>query len=103
MSVAVALSDATAAFKDRFRASSALTAFTNAFGPHVPRRLFVVFGLQTVAGLQLLDDADAPGPLQIVAVCFLIGIARAWEMIGGPHNFVGGTKRLRPAASRAPG
>jgi hypothetical protein len=51
--------------------------------------LLVVFGLQTLSGFQLLDDANATGPLETVAilvvVCFLIGIARAWEMIGGPH------------------
>lgn len=51
--------------------------------------LLAVFGLQTLTGAQLLSDRHDTGPLETVAilvvVCFLIGVARAWEMIGGPR------------------
>lgn len=51
--------------------------------------LLAVFGIQASAGFELLDDRHATSPLDTVAilivVCYLIGIARAWEMIGGPH------------------
>jgi hypothetical protein len=48
----------------------------------------VVFVLQLWFGLRLVTDADDHGALQgvcvLVVVCFLVGIARAWELIGGP-------------------
>ena len=48
----------------------------------------VVFALQLWFGLRLAaDDADvgaARGVCVLVVVCFLVGIARAWELIGGP-------------------
>jgi hypothetical protein len=51
--------------------------------------LAVVFVFQAEAGLRLIHDHDDSGALQtvgiLVVVCFLIGVARAWEMIGGPH------------------
>lgn len=48
----------------------------------------VVFALQLWFGLRLAaDEGDvgaARGVCVLVVVCFLIGIARAWELIGGP-------------------
>ena len=50
--------------------------------------LTVIFAFQAVEGIRLIADEDNPDPLQTVAVlvvvCFLFGVARAWEMIGGP-------------------
>ena len=50
--------------------------------------LAVTFGVQLVAGLSQLSDARRDGPVTTIAVlvivCFLIGIARSWELIGGP-------------------
>jgi hypothetical protein len=48
----------------------------------------VVFALQLWFGLRLGGDDTDIGALRgvciLVVVCFLIGIARAWELIGGP-------------------
>jgi hypothetical protein len=49
----------------------------------------VVFALQLWYGLRLVstDDTDTGalhGICVLVAVCFFVGIARAWELIGGP-------------------
>lgn len=50
--------------------------------------LFVVFIVQLIAGIGLARHAGNRGDLQtictLVIVCFLIGIARAWELVGGP-------------------
>jgi hypothetical protein len=50
--------------------------------------LAVTFVLQVIQGADLLsrpDDADPVGTIAIlVIVSFLIGIARAWELMGGP-------------------
>jgi hypothetical protein len=50
--------------------------------------LTVTFGLQLWFGLRLAIDKGDSGALDgiaiLVIVCFLIGIARAWELIGGP-------------------
>jgi hypothetical protein len=51
--------------------------------------LAVVFVIQLVAGIGLDSDRHDPSDLQtvciLVVVCFLIGIARAWELVGGPN------------------
>jgi hypothetical protein len=48
----------------------------------------VVFVLQLIYGLNLAANAQDSGALHTLAVlviaCFLIGISRAWELIGGP-------------------
>jgi len=50
--------------------------------------LAVTFGFQLAAGLTELSNARRDGPVTTIAVlvivCFLIGIARSWELIGGP-------------------
>jgi hypothetical protein len=50
--------------------------------------LLATFGLQLYYALRLLSNAHdvgaARGIAVIVIVCFLIGIARSWELVGGP-------------------
>jgi hypothetical protein len=50
--------------------------------------LAITFGVQLVFGLRVLmhpGNADAVETIaEVVIVCFLIGIARSWELIGGP-------------------
>jgi hypothetical protein len=50
--------------------------------------LAVVFVLQFVEGLGVIADPANSGDVNTIAIlvvcCFLIGIARAWELIGGP-------------------
>jgi hypothetical protein len=50
--------------------------------------LVVVFALQLYYGIRLLVSEGDHGALDgisvLVIVCFLIGIARSWELIGGP-------------------
>ena len=50
--------------------------------------LAVVFVLQLISGLGVIADPGNSGDVNTIAVlvvcCFLIGIARAWELIGGP-------------------
>jgi hypothetical protein len=51
--------------------------------------LAVVFGFQIEAGVELLSDRHDTGPVETVAylviISYIIGISRAWEMIGGPR------------------
>jgi hypothetical protein len=50
--------------------------------------LAATFIIQLVAGVVSRAHPDRTGPVQTIAilviVCFLIGIARSWELIGGP-------------------
>jgi hypothetical protein len=50
--------------------------------------LAVTFVLQVMQGADLLSRPDDPGPVETIAILviisFLIGIARAWELMGGP-------------------
>jgi hypothetical protein len=56
--------------------------------------LVVTFALQLSFALRLIaratDVGGAQGIAILVVVCFLIGIARAWELIGGPSIGLGG-------------
>ena len=51
--------------------------------------LGTVFVLQLIAAVNLHGHARDDGPARTIAilviVCFLVGIARAWELIGGPE------------------
>jgi hypothetical protein len=44
--------------------------------------------IQLIEGAEVLVQPDNPGAVNTIAAlavaCFLIGIARAWELIGGP-------------------
>lgn len=55
--------------------------------------LLIVFVVQLIAGIGLERHAGDSGDLQIlcvlVVVCFLIGIERAWELVGGPSVSLG--------------
>ncbi len=50
--------------------------------------LIVTFVIQLIEGAQVLAQPGNSGDVNTIAalvvVCFLIGIARAWELIGGP-------------------
>ena len=50
--------------------------------------LAVTFAIQLNAAVDVLRRPSDPGPVMelalLVTVCFFIGIARAWELIGGP-------------------
>ncbi len=50
--------------------------------------LAVVFVLQLIEGLSVIADPSNSGDVNTIAIlivcCFFIGIARAWELIGGP-------------------
>jgi hypothetical protein len=50
--------------------------------------LAVVFVIQLIEGLGVSADAGNTGDVDTIAIlvvcCFFIGIARAWELIGGP-------------------
>jgi hypothetical protein len=52
--------------------------------------LVPVYGFQLVSAIELLQHPAATGALQteaiLVVVCFLIGIARAWELLGARHT-----------------
>jgi hypothetical protein len=70
--------------------------------------LVIVFILQVRYGLRLISRASDTGAARAIAilvvVCFLIGIARAWELIGGPSigftDEIGAILRTRRAQVR---
>lgn len=55
--------------------------------------LVVVFVFQFFSGIQLIFQPDNAGDVNTIAilviVCFVIGIQRAWELIGGPSIGLG--------------
>ena len=74
--------------------------------------LGVTFVLQLMSGLDVVNHPLDVGTVNSIAilviVCFLIGIARAWELIGGPsigigHEMVALARRAEAAADRARG
>lgn len=62
--------------------------------------LAVVFVVQLVAAIELSGDEADRGSLQaiciVVVICFLLGIERAWELVGGPRvRLIGSIARRR--------
>jgi len=55
--------------------------------------LAATFVLQLLAGVDVIADPTDAGTMRMIAVlvvvCFLVGIARAWELIGGPSIGIG--------------
>ncbi len=55
--------------------------------------LVITFGLQLVYGLKVISRSNDVGSVDgiavLVIVCFLIGVARSWELIGGPSIGLG--------------
>jgi hypothetical protein len=51
--------------------------------------MLVAFGMQVWNGLRLIAHTDDPGAADwlavLVIVCFMLGIYRSWELIGGPE------------------
>jgi hypothetical protein len=66
--------------------------------------LVVVFVVEVITGAQIIGQPAGSGNVNTIAVlvivCFLIGIARAWELIGGPSM---GITREVAALARRPG
>jgi hypothetical protein len=69
--------------------------------------LVIALGVQLVAGVMALQHRNDPGPVRAIAilviVCFLIGMSRSWELIGGPsiglREEIGAIARARMRAS----
>ena len=55
--------------------------------------LVITFVIQLVQAAQIIAQPANPGTVNAIAIlviiCFLIGIARAWELIGGPSIGIG--------------
>jgi hypothetical protein len=66
--------------------------------------LAVTFVIQLIQGLDVVAQPANAGAVNTIAIlviaCFLIGIARAWELIGGPEI---GFRREVTALARRPG
>jgi hypothetical protein len=64
--------------------------------------MLVVFVLEVEQGIAIIHDPRDEGAVQtigvLVIVGFLIGIARAWELIGGPQ--IGLTREVREVVRR---
>lgn len=73
--------------------------------------LIVTFVFQFVEGVLVMAHTNDPGSVNTIAilvvVCFLIGVARAWELIGGPAigitHEVTALVRKREHTTRSPG
>ena len=69
--------------------------------------LTATFAVELVQGLHLGAHSGATGAAQTIAVlvvlCFLIGIDRSWELIGGPTIGIGHDLRMLARPGRRPG
>jgi hypothetical protein len=75
--------------------------------------LMVVFVLQLISGIQVMQRPGFADGVETIAIlvicCFLVGISRAWELIGGPSigfsremiSMIRGPEAGQPAAEPA--
>jgi hypothetical protein len=69
--------------------------------------LVIVFVLELISGIEVINHPQDAGAVDriaiLVIICFLIGIARSWELIGGPSigvvHEVGRMVRARDSGS----